>query len=67
MDRVIDAKVCVMNTPNELHTGYMVARLVDAVLWYYGTYETMSRAAEVAVELGNGVILGIIAKENTND
>lgn len=67
MDKTIDVKVCVKNCPDkELKTGYLVARLVDAVLWYYGIYETMDRAAEVAVELGNGVILGYIAKEETN-
>lgn len=67
MDRVIDTKVCVMNCPEELHIGYMVARLVNATLWYYGLYNTMERAAEVAVELGNGVILGINKKEKANE
>ena len=66
MDRVVDAKVCVMNCPNELHTGYMVVRLDHATLWYYGLYDTMERAAEVAVELGNGFVMGIIKKESTN-
>lgn len=63
MDRVIDTKVCVMNCPEKLRIGYMVARLVNATLWYYGLYDSMERAAEVAVELGNGVILGYIAKD----
>ena len=66
MDRVVDAKVCVMNCTNELHTGYMVVRLDHATLWYYGLYDTMERAAEVAVELGNGFVMGIIKKESTN-
>lgn len=63
MDRVVDAKVCVMNCPNELHTGYMVARLVNSTLWYYGLYDTMERAAKAAVELGNGVVIGIIEEK----
>lgn len=64
MNKVIDVKVCVMNCPDKpLRTGYLVARVSDAVLWYYGTYDTADRAAEVAVELGNGVVLGYIAKE----
>lgn len=63
MDRVVDAKVCVMNCPNELHTGYMVVRLVNATLWYYGLYDTMERAAKAAVELGNGVVIGIIEEK----
>lgn len=65
MDRIINAKVCVMNCTNELKTGFMVARLVNATLWYYGLYNTMERAAEVAVELGNGVILGIYNGEES--
>lgn len=62
--RVIDNKVCVMNCPDrEFRVGYMVARLVDATLWYYGFYDTMNRAVEVAVALGNGLVLGINNKE----
>jgi len=37
----------------------MVARLVDAELWYYGLYDTWERAEEVAKELGNGVVFEI--------
>ena len=39
----------------------MVARLVDSELWYYGMYATWERAEEVAKELGNGVVLEVIA------
>ena len=64
MNKVIDAKVCIMNCPDkEFKTGYLVARLVESVLWYYGTYDTMDKAAEVAVEIGNGVVMGIVRKE----
>lgn len=64
MDKVINVKVCVMNCPDELCTGYMVARLVNATLWYYGLYDSMDKAAQAAVEIGNGVILGIDMKES---
>ena len=65
--KVITNKVCVMNCPDkELGVGYMVVRLVDTTLWYYGMYDTMHRAAEVAVSLGNGLILGINKKEENN-
>ena len=48
--RVITNKVCVMNCPDrEFGVGYMVARLADTTLWYYGLYDTKHRAAEVAV------------------
>ena len=66
--RVIVNKVCVMNCPQdkEFGVGYMVVRVVDSVLWYYGFYNTMDRAVNVAVELGNGLVLGIDKKEAAN-
>lgn len=64
MDKVVDVKVCVMNCPSELRTGYMVVRLVNATLWYYGLYDTMDRAAMAAVELGNAFVMGIYKKED---
>jgi len=60
--KVIDAKVSVMNCPNELRTGYMVVRLVETLLWYYGLYDTIDRAEMAATELGNGFVIGIIQK-----
>ena len=41
----------------------MVARLVDAELWYYGMYATWERAEEVAKDLGNGVVLEVETEE----
>lgn len=67
MVKALDVKVAVNNCPDkDLGIGYMVARLVDSNLWYYGHYNTMDRAAEVAVALGNGVVLGIYRKEQDN-
>lgn len=63
-NRVLDVKVSIMNCPEQpLKTGYLVARVVDSLLWYYGIYNTMDKAAEVAVELGNGIVMGFINKE----
>lgn len=62
--RVFDVKASILNCPDKpLKTGYIVARVVDSLFWYYGIYDTADRAAEVAVELGNGVIFGHYAKE----
>lgn len=63
-NRVIDAKVSVLNCPKDLkmRTGYMVVRVVESLLWYYGLYDTIDRAASIAVEIGNGIVLGIIVK-----
>lgn len=38
---------------------FIVARLVDAELWWYGVYDKYEKAKEVAIEIGNGVILKI--------
>lgn len=44
----------------ELHEGFMVARLVDNELWYYGLYSNENRAQNVALELGgNAVVLKV--------
>lgn len=36
---------------------FVVARLVDGKLWYYGSYESEERAEEVRREFENGIIL----------
>lgn len=42
------------------HDGYIVVRRDDdAKLWYYGLYEDEKAAQEVAVEIGNGFVLGV--------
>lgn len=52
------------NLPREDLYGFMVARLCHSEskpeLWYYGTYESEERANEVAMELGNGVVLEVL-------
>lgn len=67
MIKAVDVKVAVNNCPDkEFGVGYMVARLVNSNLWYYGFYDTMDRAAEVATSLENGLVLGLYRKENVN-
>lgn len=39
--------------------GYMVVRVVDCKLWYYGIYEKPEKAAAVAKEIGNGIVLEV--------
>ena len=61
MNKTIEVKVRVNNLPEQLKSGYMVARYVDTELWYYGTYDTWTRAIDVVCELQNGVILEVEA------
>ena len=37
--------------------GYMVVRLVDGELWFYGLYEDEERAKSAVAELGNAFII----------
>jgi len=40
--------------------GYLVVRRdEDASLWYYGLYDDEKTAQEVAIEIGNGFVLGV--------
>ena len=60
----IDTRVIVRNVPNyPLDKGFMVARVVDADLWFYGLYDSDIRAGEVAREIGNGVVIEIKGEE----
>lgn len=60
MGKTVVAKVMVHNMPEHGVIGYVVARAVDAKLWYYGLYDTSKRAHEVAEKLGNGLVLEAI-------
>ena len=63
MDGIIDAKVSVRNLPDHpLGTGYLVVRIYNLVLWYYGFYDSYDRALNAAVEIGNGLVLGVVKK-----
>ena len=40
--------------------GYIVVRRDDnGKLWYYGSYNSQVVAQEIAVEIGNGLVLGV--------
>lgn len=66
----VNCKAIIRNIPDDVamgkETGYIVARVDRAVLWYYGRYETDARATEVAGELGNGVVLSTVDEFATN-
>ncbi len=56
----IYCKTEINNMPAESEHGYIVARRdADASLWYYGTYQVKEKAHEVAVEIGNGIVLEV--------
>ena len=53
-------KIKVLNMPKERSEGrFMVVRLCDARLWYYGTYDDESRAIQAALEIGNGLVVEV--------
>ena len=44
---------------NGQEQGFMVARLVDTSLWYYGIFEDTTTATDVAEIIGNGLVLEV--------
>lgn len=55
---IVRADVVVNNLPSYALRAYTVVRVVDSNLWFYGSYDVRERALEVAIELGNGIVLG---------
>lgn len=57
----IKCNAIIRNIPEDVvrgtRRGFIVVRVDRAVMWYFGCYETDSRAMEVAEELGNGIVL----------
>ena len=39
---------------------YIVARLVDGTLWYYGRYSTEYEADTVAEQFENAIVVGVM-------
>ena len=65
MDRQI--MTTVKNMPSESkYSGYVVARLVDGGLWYWGKWEDYSDAKEVADGFENGMVVGYYVAEGEN-
>jgi len=55
MDKMV---ACVeVKNPSRDPKRYIVARLVDGALWFYGSWDDPDRAYEVAGEFENGVVL----------
>lgn len=40
-----------------LKRKYIVARCAEAELWFYGAWDDKQKAIDVAIEIGNGVVL----------
>ena len=41
---------------------YIVARLVDGALWYWGSWDDVDKAYEVAEEFDNAIVLTLIGE-----
>lgn len=52
----MEAKVKVYNCPEDAY-GYIVVRLSNGELWFWGSYEDESEAQEVADEFENGLVV----------
>ena len=59
---IIHGSVFVKNCPVNIiqnEATFMVVRLVDTDLWYYGLYDTQGFANDVAEKLGNGFVIEV--------
>ena len=52
----MEAKVEIYNCPDNMDQ-YIVARLSNGELWFWGSYEDESEAIEVADEFENGLVV----------
>lgn len=57
LDFEFKVKVNNVSKSNGFPNQFIVARLVDGELWYYGTYETEEEANKVRSEFENGIVL----------
>lgn len=59
----LDCKITIHNVPESIvngsRTGFVCARVDLPKYWYYGCYDTFERATEVAMELGNGIVVEV--------
>lgn len=56
----------ILNAPAEIKNEFVVVRLDNGALWYYGNYADGERAMDVASTLGNGLVVKNIGSK-TND
>ena len=56
-------EVNIQNVPDYAkEDGYIVARLVDAELWFYGCYDTEEDAVRIARAFDNAVVCKVVAE-----
>lgn len=65
--KVMELKAQVINMPEYEPQRYIVARLVNSQLWYYGSFRTPSQAAEVANQLGGNSLVLKYEREDEDD
>lgn len=60
IDRKIKGYLFVNNMPsNRIKNGFLVCRVVDGELWFYGLYDLKDRADKAAAEIGNGIVVEV--------
>ena len=65
------AEIKINNMPNKIVCRYVVVRRCDdedvVSLWYYGQYNALKQASEVAVEIRNGFVVEVVDHDEAND
>ena len=54
-----NCKLRINNMPFHDLDKYIVARVIETELWYYGTYNNEDMAYRVAEEIGNGIVVEV--------
>jgi len=57
----VKAFIEINNAPEKLCRYTVVRRSEDGQLWYWGTYDDKNRAEMAAAEIGNGILIKMMA------
>ena len=59
-ETIIGVTAKILNIPDKFdlsESGYMVVKVIDAEMWYYGFYDDEEKANQAANEIENGAVL----------
>ena len=57
MDKQIAGSVFVNNVPDYAKSRYMVVKMFEGRLWFYGSYEDERTAEMASCEVENGIVI----------
>ena len=68
MKKRVNKFICeIKNLPRYIPDKYVVARIVNSELWYWGSYDDKVKADRAARELENGVVVTKVEETEDED